>query len=156
MKLSNNFTLKEMTRTMYDQFQEGNRKAVTPTILNTLKALCTTILQPIRDHFGLIIDVSSGFRYGPLNQEVGGDDVSQHLYGEAADFSVRGLDCNQGSDAVFQWIYKLSGIKFGQLVHETKPNSIWIHVSLGEPYRSSADCGQVFRYKNGVYRPVQV
>ena len=50
------------------------------------------ILQKIRTHFGVPVDVNSGFRTGSHNRKVGGAEYSFHLYGTAADIAVRGVD----------------------------------------------------------------
>ena len=48
-------------------------------------ALCTAILQPIRDRFGPVT-VTSGYRSPEVNATVGGSSGSQHVTAEACDF----------------------------------------------------------------------
>ena len=50
------------------------------------------VLQAIRDHFGAAVTVHSGYRTPGKNKSCGGAAYSQHLYGTAADISVRGVD----------------------------------------------------------------
>ena len=50
-----------------------------------------TILQKIRTHFGKAVTINSGYRTPAHNKKVGGATQSQHLYGMAADISVKGV-----------------------------------------------------------------
>ena len=49
------------------------------------------LLQKIRDHFGKAVVINSGFRTAKYNKSVGGAAYSQHLYGMAADITVKGV-----------------------------------------------------------------
>lgn len=49
------------------------------------------VLQEIRDHFGKPVTINSGYRTAAKNKAVGGAAYSQHLYGTAADISIRGV-----------------------------------------------------------------
>ena len=49
------------------------------------------VLQAIRSHFGRAVTVSSGYRTPSHNKKVGGAEYSQHLYGLAADITVKGI-----------------------------------------------------------------
>ena len=48
------------------------------------------IVQPIRDHFGTSIFLSSGYRSHALNKAIGGSQTSQHSKGEAVDIDMDG------------------------------------------------------------------
>lgn len=50
-----------------------------------------TVLQAIRTHFGKAVTVNSGYRTPEKNAAVGGAKQSRHLYGMAADITVRGI-----------------------------------------------------------------
>jgi uncharacterized protein YcbK (DUF882 family) len=50
------------------------------------------LLQCIREHFGKPVHITSGYRTAAHNAAVGGSKSSQHLLGQAADFSVEGVD----------------------------------------------------------------
>jgi zinc D-Ala-D-Ala carboxypeptidase len=143
MKLSANFTLREMTVTNHRQHLEENyRVAVSdPLILGSLCAVATTMAQPIRDQFDAAVSVHSGFRYPALNTAVGGSSSSQHMVGEAVDFHVVGVDLR----TVFEWIWKNATFTFGQLILEgyTAGQPAWIHLSLGAPWRPANRSGQV-------------
>ncbi len=49
------------------------------------------VLQQVRDHFAAPVTINSGYRTPGKNKAVGGAQYSQHLYGAAADISVRGV-----------------------------------------------------------------
>ena len=49
------------------------------------------VLQTIRDHFGASATITSGYRTPQYNAKVGGVAQSQHCYGTAADFYVKGV-----------------------------------------------------------------
>ena len=49
------------------------------------------LLQSIRDHFGVPVVITSGYRTAEHNAAVGGSKSSQHLLGRAADFYVEGV-----------------------------------------------------------------
>lgn len=54
-------------------------------IRDSIRALVTNVLQPLRDVWGEPMVVNSGYRCPELNKAVGGEEDSQHLLGEAAD-----------------------------------------------------------------------
>lgn len=132
MKLSNNFTLEEMTKSA-----TANKLGISniPDVegIKKLKELCTKILQPIRDKYGHPIIVTSGYRCKKVNEAVGGAKNSQHMKCEAAD-----IKCTATTKAqLFFLIKKMMDdgeIKVGQLIWEygNKKEPRWIHVSL--PY----------------------
>ena len=49
------------------------------------------VLQKIRDHFGKAVTINSGYRTPAHNKKVDGAAYSQHLYGTAADITVKGV-----------------------------------------------------------------
>ena len=50
-----------------------------------------TILQRVRDHFGVSVNVNSGYRCEVHNEKVGGSQTSHHMRGMAADIRVKGV-----------------------------------------------------------------
>lgn len=154
VKLSKHFTLKELTGTSVDQFAEQNRK-VSDVEIEKLREVCRYLLEPIREKFQRPIRVTSGYRCWELNNFLGGAPNSQHLRAEAVDFIVDGFDDEAGSMAVFEWIYRESGIEFGQVIHEIKKGkyreAVWIHISLGSPYRPTGSNGEAMLFRGGKY-----
>ena len=53
-----------------------------------IQNLAVRCLEPTRQHFGLPIQVTSGYRCPQLNAAVKGASNSQHLAGEAADITI--------------------------------------------------------------------
>jgi len=129
MKLSNNFSLKELTAS-----QTAERKGIdnTPSTEHqeNLKLLCTAILQPVRDHFGKVVTISSGYRSPELCTAIGSKITSQHARGQAADFEIFGLSNKALAD------YIDSELHYDQLIleywNESDPNSGWVHCSFSE------------------------
>ena len=127
MKLSNNFSLSELTKS-----QTAERKGIdnTPSAEHqeNLKRLCESILQRIRDHFGEVVSVSSGYRSPELCVAIGSSTKSQHARGEAADFEIFGISNKELAD----WINE--NLTYDQLIleywKESDPNSGWIHCSF--------------------------
>jgi len=137
MKLSENFTLSEMTKS-----QTAIRKNIdnTPTDehIENLKHVAETLLQPIRNHFGKPVTVSSGYRSVDLCEAIGSSSKSQHAKGEAADFEIGGVDNKE----LGLWIR--DNIEYDQLIlefyNDGDPNSGWIHCSMvkdREPRKST-------------------
>ena len=132
MKLSNNFSLKELTAS-----QTAERKGISNNPsedhMTNLKELCENVLQKVRDHYGKVVSVSSGYRSPELCVAIGSSVNSQHAKGQAADFEVFGLS----NAELCKWISE--NIDFDQLILEYhnigEPNSGWIHCS----YRSDGE-----------------
>lgn len=51
-----------------------------------------SLLQKIRDHFGVAVTINSGYRTSTYNKKVGGATNSQHVKGTAADIVAKGVD----------------------------------------------------------------
>ena len=126
MKLSNNFSLSELTKS-----QTATRKGIdnepgTAEIENLIH-LAESVLQPVREHFGKPVMISSGYRSPELCEAIGSSSKSQHAKGEAADFEIPGVDNMQ----LAMWINK--NTDFDQLILEFyepgDPNSGWVHCS---------------------------
>ena len=128
MKLTENFSLNELTKS-----QTAERKGIdnTPSTEHqeNLKSLCEMILQPIRDHFGQVVSVSSGYRSPELCVAIGSSTKSQHARGESADFEIFGVSNKELADYIDQ------NLDYDQLIleywkGEDEPNSGWVHCSF--------------------------
>ena len=127
MKLTENFSLNELTKS-----QTAERKGIdnTPSAehQDNLKSLCEMILQPIRDHFGQVVSVSSGYRSQELCVAIGSSTQSQHAKGQASDFEIFGVSNKELADYIDQ------NLDYDQLIleywkGEDEPNSGWVHCS---------------------------
>ena len=125
MQISRNFSLQELIKSD-TAIRMGINNNPSAEQMETLKALCENILQPVRDHFGRV-KVTSCFRSVDLCLAIKSSANSQHAKAEAADFEVMGTDNAELAD----WIYK--NLDFDQLILEFytpgEPNSGWIHCS---------------------------
>lgn len=119
MKLGNNFTLDEFTRTSTGLDNIPGDKEI-----ENLRALVKYILQPLRDYLGKPISISSGYRSSLVNEAVGGADSSQHSKGQAADFSVAGMTNQQIIDTI-----RRLNLPYDQLIDEQLNGKKWVHVS---------------------------
>jgi len=128
MKLTENFSLNELTKS-----QTAERKGIdnTPSTehQDNLKSLCEMILQPIRDHFGQVVSVSSGYRSPELCVAIGSSTKSQHAKGQASDFEIFGVSNKELADYIDQ------NLDYDQLIleywkGEDEPNSGWVHCSF--------------------------
>ena len=126
MKLSANFTLSELTKSQTAVRKNIKNEPSTAHVENLIH-LAETVLQPIRDHFGKPVVISSGYRSPELCEAIGSSSKSQHARGEAADFEIMGVDNMQ----LAMWINK--NTDFDQLILEFyepgDPNSGWVHCS---------------------------
>ena len=126
MKLSNNFTLEELTKSQ-EAIRLGIPNEPNQDHIFNLQLLCMYILQPVRDHFNSTVTVSSGYRSSALCEAIGSSAKSQHTRGEAADFEIFGVPNKEVSD----WIVK--NLDYDQCIlefwTEDEPNSGWVHCS---------------------------
>ena len=128
MNLSANFKLMELIKS-----EAATRLDIdnTPSEeqIESLRLLCENILQPVRDHFGKPVKISSGFRCAELNSSpaVGGSKTSDHCKGQAVDFEIDGVS----NPELAEWISQ--NCKYTQLILEFyvqgQSNSGWVHVS---------------------------
>lgn len=152
IKLTDNFSLYELTKTNLPQFQEKNRE-VGPLQIVKLKALAA-LLEHVRYVLGTPITIASAYRCPDLNKAIGSTDRSQHLLCEAADFIPGQQDIGTAFRTLWKDV-KENGPNVGQLIHETAARpygeTSWIHISLGVPYRDAGKCGQILRMQDGKY-----
>jgi hypothetical protein len=127
MRLSENFYLNEFTKS-----QTASRRGIDNTpgqaVVDNIKNLCIGILQPLRERLNRAILISSGFRCLALNRAVGSSDNSQHVKGQAVDFSVNGWTNREIIELIVE-----SGLDFDQIIDEFSNDETgeggWIHLS---------------------------
>ena len=131
--LTTNFSMMELTKSSTAS-RMGIENYPNADQMYSLRVLAETILQPIRNHYGIPFSVSSGFRSHELSKAIGSSSNSQHGCnnpGEAAvDFEVPGIS---NMDLCY---YIKSVLNFDQLILECftpgQPNSGWVHCSISE------------------------
>lgn len=135
MQLSKNLALSEVTRSETAK-RRGISNMPTPEHIENFKKLAENVFQPIRDHFGVPIRISSGYRSEALNKAIGGAGKmvngkyvpsSQHCKGEAIDIDMDGTSIT--NKQIFDYIKE--NLEFDQLIWEfgTDVNPDWVHVS---------------------------
>ena len=126
MQLSKNLALAEVMRSETAK-RKGISNMPTPEHIENFKLLAENVFQPIREHFGVPIILSSGYRSKELNTAVGGALSSQHCTGEAIDIDMDGTSIT--NKQVFDFIKE--HVNFDQLIWEfgTDSNPDWVHVS---------------------------
>ena len=139
MKLSEHFTLGEVTKTSYKTEDQNIPSRVA---IENLKNLCENWLEDLRysyytlshkrdsPHCEMLI-INSGYRSPEVNKLAGGSPTSNHLTGCAVDIHVEGfeqavryasilLDISEGTKRDFDELY----------IERNKAGSYWIHFAV--------------------------
>ena len=157
--LSPHFSYYELTVTANKELQDVNRREGL-SFIHPLVELAN-LLEGIREALKRPISIHSGFRCPQLNGATPGSSYkSQHMKGEAADFTAAGgnVDIGETFSRTLEYLAG-SGRSFRQLIKESADRDYgtahWIHVSLGLPRRPQAHCGEVMTAHNGVFELLQ-
>ena len=139
MELTRNFTLEELTKSD-TAIRKGINNNPSEDHMNNLKLLCENVLQPVRDHFGKVVTVSSGYRSPELCEAIGSSKNPQHAKGQAADFEIFDVS----NQELVIWIDK--NLDYDQMILEfwkgpDEPNSGWVHCS----YKKEGNRKQLLR-----------
>lgn len=124
MKLSENFSLREFTRSQTALRMGIDNSPNTQQVIN-LTALVIKCCQPIRDQFGPVA-INSGLRVLELNRAINSKDTSDHVHGKAAD--IEAYACSNYELAL--WCQ--NNLKFKQCILEypgPDPRDGWCHIS---------------------------
>lgn len=137
-KISDHFTLYDVC---HSDTALKNKIDNIPTaqIIVNATVLTGKCLEPIRKHFNKPLIVNCMYRSPILNSKIGGAVNSQHRFGQACDFTVKGADLK----IVFAWCK--ANLKFDQLIYE----GTWIHIS----YTNNKNRQQSLKLVNGKYLP---
>lgn len=153
MKLSNYVSLAEVTKSDTAK-RKGISNEPTPEHLENLKTICTEVFDKVREHFGVPIYISSGYRSAGLNKAIGGSKNSDHNLGRALDLDQDNRGNGVTNMEVFEFIK--DNLEFDQLIGEFQRadgDFEWIHVG----YRKGANRKQILvAYKEGTktkYKP---
>jgi len=149
MRLSKNFTLEEF---LVSQTAERNGIDMTapPEVIENLKALVHGCLQPLRDDVLSPIFISSGYRPLELNTKISGSKTSEHINGNAVDFTV----VRQKPFDICELIVAMD-LPFDQVILEFPPNG-WTHLGVrdilrGQQLTAHRKDGKT-RYVTGIIR----
>lgn len=149
--LSAHFGLFELTKTNNAALQ-GKNRILTDEQVSKLGEVAN-LMEKVREIVGAGINVHSGYRSPDLNAAtVGSAKKSQHILCEACDWSPVGATTEAEMDAAFDKVLsaaKAGQIKFGELIVEKAmrgfSTSVWVHISIGLPYRDAARCGEALK-----------
>ncbi|MGX8695446.1 MAG: D-Ala-D-Ala carboxypeptidase family metallohydrolase [Prevotella sp.] len=132
MKLTEHFTLEEMTRTSVRDVD--NRP--TQEAIDNLKRVCGW-LEMLRGEWNRRygegddpIVINSGYRSVAVNKAVGGVKGSNHLRGCAADIRVSGTEQLLRYAVILLDISDESQEDFDELLLERKGNKLWLHFAV--------------------------
>ena len=146
MKLSEHFSLRELTKTKVKIENVPNEEQV-----NNLKRVCQWLEQlrlrynqmrnekgemrngneEMRNEVGEYpIIINSGFRSPEVNKAVGGVSTSNHLTGCAVDIRCIGIEQALRYAAILLDISDLNNEDFDELLIEQKAHVIWIHFAV--------------------------
>lgn len=146
MKLANHFQLSEFVISQTAERLDLDNTP-SPEIIERLKVLCVTILEPARMALGPL-HISSGYRSLALNTAIGGSKSSAHMQGYAADV----IPLKASKLAFAKWV--VANCEFDQIILEygTKEAPAWIHVSNDPRQRN-----QILQILKGTgYVPIQI
>ena len=147
MKLSKNLSLSEVTKSN-TALRKGIDNNPTEAHIENLKYVAEKVFQPIRDHFGVPIYISSGYRSQALNEAIGGSTRSFHSHGMALDLDQDGRNKGVSNADVFFFIKDC--LSYTELIWEfgDENNPNWVHVAIA-PGREEEKNTKIARKVNG-------
>ena len=126
VKLSEHFTLAEMTKTSV-KTKDGNIPSRVQ--IENLKRLCRW-LERLRQRYNQPVIINSAYRSPQVNKAVGGAATSNHLTGCAADIRCKGIE------QAIRYAFILLDISderqedFDELFIEQSAKSVWVHFAV--------------------------
>lgn len=146
MNLSTYFSLDELTLSQ-TAVRLGLKNEPTAEALENLKYLAGQ-LDKVRRLLRVPVLISSGYRSPAVNKAVGGAANSQHMLGQAADFTAP----RAGTPYEVARLIDESDLQYDQLIHEF---GRWVHISfvrpeLGAPRRQALSIFKAGKYKPGI------
>ena len=118
MKLTDHFTLAELTTTQHRWFDNTPNDHEKANLLRLAE-----LLERVKHMLDMRpIMINSAFRSKAVNDAVGSKDTSQHRLGCAADFRVPGM----APDEVVR-VLVASGLPYDQIIREFDS---WVHISV--------------------------
>lgn len=143
VKISQHITFEECFKSETAIRKKINNVPTDREIILNMQHVATHIFEPIREHFGIPIGISSFYRSEALNKAVGGSKTSQHVLGEAIDIDA---DIYGGITNMEIFDFVVNNLNYDQVIKEygTDKNPAWIHVSLK---RNGNNRKQILRIK---------
>ena len=124
-KLSEHFTLGELTKTSHKVYNIPSHEAIA-----NLKRLCPW-LEALRERAGTPIRINSGYRSSQLNKKIGGQPNSNHLTGCAVDIRVKDNEQLIQYAAILIQYANETGQDFDELLLEkNRHGAIWLHFAV--------------------------
>ncbi len=133
-KISEHFTYGEVIHSNLAKGIGMNNEPPTE-LLPKFQQMADMILENVRAHFNKPIQITSWYRNPQLNEMLGSKPTSQHILGEAVDFTIPGID----NMTVAKYIR--DNLNFDQIVLERT----WIHCS----YVNEGNRKEVLTCKDG-------
>ena len=134
MRLSDHFTLEELTRTRV----KGVDNTPGSLAIDNLKRLCRW-LEMLREEWNRRygdgddpIIINSGYRSPTVNKAVGGVATSNHLSGCAADIRALGMEQALRYAVILLDIADEQKQDFDEIILEKSKTSIWLHFAVRE------------------------
>jgi len=126
--VTKNFKLSELNASGYARSRRIKNVATGYTAEN--QQWLAIVLQLIRDHFGVPMVITSGFRSDVVNKGVGGSPTSAHRHGSAADVKFSNVANNLNAQRemaikIAQFLDEI-GIVYDQLIYYKS----WVHVGM--------------------------
>ena len=131
MKLTEHFTLEELSTTNKKEFKAENIKYAEKFLDGKIQHLAN-FAEKVREILNLnskieiFIDITQGVRCPKLNLAIKGSTTSQHPKCEAIDFIPINMTVKKAFD-----LLRKSNLEFGQLILEIRGDVAWIHISIG-------------------------
>lgn len=136
MKLTEHFTLEELTRTDNKEFKELNAEQGKKGLYELSKL--AMFAEQVRSIINCPMIITSGYRCPELNKAIGGSATSQHVKFEAIDFIPTNISALNAFCSI-----ALSNFTFGQLILEKRGLGYTLHISMGNSRKTlySANLG---------------
>ena len=144
IQLSTNLQLSELTRSESAK-RRGISNQPTEAHIENMKYLAEKVFQPIRNHFGAPIRISSGYRSAALNKAIKGSTTSFHSIGAAIDIDNDGTSIT--NKQIFDFIK--DNLEYTELIWEfgTKSNPDWVHVAIVKGREKEKETLEAYRVK---------
>lgn len=147
-KISKHITYKEATRSNTAK-RHNIDNTPSETVIQKMRITANKLFEPVRNHFGVPIFVSSFFRSWALNKKLRGSKNSDHPKGMAIDIDDVLSDENGPTNAdIFYWIR--DNLSFDQLIWEygDDDNPEWVHVSYRSESKNRQQVFKMVRHKD--------